>query len=192
MAELAETGPVDVLTPALEGFVTAGTLLLETESGQKNHIRANVQDVTSGGIVVSLPRPMEVGRTCTFRWGPATDRVIVHHCERRQNGFLAVLRVVRQERRREERVHTAGRAMLCCDGRAAPRAFSVRVTNISQGGLQVEMPEPVDVSQMVRISGENFECVGRICYCCREGERFLAGVRFSRRPSVKRLPANFA
>jgi hypothetical protein len=192
MTELTETGAADVLAATADAFVAGATLLPETESGQENHVPADVQDVTSGGIVVSLPRPLEVGRTCTFRWGPATDRVIIHHCEKRPKGFLAVLRVVRQERRREERLRTAGTAMLCCEGPAGRRALSVSVTNISHGGLQVEMQEPVDVSRMVRLSGENFECVGLVCYCCRDGGRFLAGVRFARRPTIKRLPATFA
>jgi PilZ domain len=192
MSERTETGPVDFLRDPSCGMLTVTTLLLETESGEHEDVLVDVQDVSSRGIVVFVPEPVEVGRTARLCSASASDQVLIHHCEKRANGFLAVLRLVCPERRTEERFPTAAKGMLYFVTPTGRRVVDVSLTNISQGGVQLEMQEPVEVPQLVQLSGDGFECTGVVCYCHRDGERFLAGVQFSRRPNLKQPSAHFA
>src|SRR5262249_7406474 len=76
------------------------------------------------------------------------------------------------ELRREGRAHTTGGGMLHRRGRPIP----VTVRNVSDGGLQLQAPEPVAVPEMIRVTGETWECLGWTRYCTRQGSRFVVGV----------------
>ena len=59
------------------------------------------------------------------------------------------------------------------------------VTNISEGGLQLESSEAMHPDRMVWITGATFECVGWTRYCNRRANGFLIGVELTRQPYLK-------
>ena len=86
------------------------------------------------------------------------------------------------ERRREPRSPTTGRARLNWIDRTAQRSTSVEVRNVNQDGLQVELTEDVELEtgQLVHLLGEAYECRGRICYREERGSVTVVGIEFAR------------
>ena len=85
-------------------------------------------------------------------------------------------------RRRKDRLQIGGPATLYFTERST---LLVTVRNISDEGVKVAVPEGIEVLQVVRLSGQTWECLGRIVYCVREGESLVAGIQFMRPPYPK-------
>ncbi len=85
------------------------------------------------------------------------------------------------ERRREPRSPTTGRATLNWSDRAGQHSTSVEVRNVNQDGLQVELTEDVELEtgQLVHLLGEAYQCRGRICYREKRGTLTVVGIEFA-------------
>ena len=88
----------------------------------------------------------------------------------------------KDERRREPRLPTAGRAALNWSNGAGQRRITfVDVRNVNEDGLQVELTEDVELElqQFVHLLGEEYECRGRICYREQRGSVTVMGIEFA-------------
>ena len=160
------------------------TLFWQDEDDQRLNASAQVQDVMEGGMAVETADALPVGRAITVQWDMVERRGVVQHCQRRGNRYSIILRFVAQEHRREDRLSSGGTAILCWfeGGR---QSATVTVTNATKGGVQLEVPQSVPLHQMVRLSGETWECQGQVRYCRREPGKVLLGVQFTRPPYPK-------
>lgn len=172
------------------------SLLLETErsaafswrsaSGETLHATAEVETIMQDGIVLLAPAPITVGQTVYLNWSGAERRAEVHHCEKRANAYLLILRFILYERRRADRLSSAGTGTLQWSMPGGARqAARVSVRNIGASGALIVSDQPLVVDQMVRLSGETWECIGRIRYCRRDGKKFLSGIQLTQPPQPK-------
>ena len=95
-----------------------------------------------------------------------------------QRKLLDILRPLEpliEERRRHRRRQACAAATL---GWTKPSAgaMPVVITDVSISGIRVEMPSPVFVPQIVRVTGEDREHAGILIYCEKSGPRFAAGI----------------
>lgn len=164
------------------GFVT---LSWESLSGGPSSDLAAIEDVTADGIIVRLRESVTVGQTVRVRDDLAARKATVRHCERQEDGFLAVLHFVAFDRRREDRLPTAGQGTLHWKDRGGGQIAGVFVRNVAESGVQIELHKRLDPYQTVWLCGEAWECEGLVRYCRREGSKYLAGIQLLRPPYPK-------
>ena len=85
--------------------------------------------------------------------------------------------LVFRERRRYDREPLTGEGTLSWAGPTGTHnEEQVRVRNLSDEGIQLEVARAVPVRSMVRLSGATEECYGSTCYCERDGDKYLVGL----------------
>jgi hypothetical protein len=173
--------------PTAERSISGGSVTLSWESlaGGSSTDLASIEDVTADGIIVRLRESVTVGQTVRVRDDLAERKATVQHCERQEDGFLAVLHFVAFDRRREDRLPTAGQGTLHWKDRGGGQIAGVFVRNIAESGVQIELHKRLEPHQTVWLSGEAWECEGRVRYCRREGSKYLAGIQLLRPPYPK-------
>lgn len=189
--DLVECGERE--NPALaERSISGGPVTLSWESlGRGSSSQAaTIEDVTTDGIVVRLQESLAVGQTVRVRDDQAERKATVQHCERQGGGFLAVLHFLAFDRRHEDRLPTAGQGTLHWKDRSGGQVASVYVRNVAESGVQIEIHKRLDPHQTVWLSGQSWECEGRVRYCRREGSRYLVGIQLLRPPYPKTYSAH--
>lgn len=162
------------------------TLRWQSPSGELASARAEVHDVTTGGIVVRLPEPITVGQTVRLLDDRSERSAAVMHCEKQREGFLAVLHFLAHNRRRQDRLAARGNGTLHWADGGGQRMASVAIRNVTDSGVQIEIDKCLPLLQLVRLSGETWECQGRVLYCNRqEGTNYVAGIEWTRPPYPK-------
>lgn len=177
--------------PTTERKISGGSVTLSWESlaGGSSSDSAAIEDVTTDGIIVRLHESVAVGQTVRVRDDLAERKATVQHCEKQGGEFLAVLHFVGFDRRHEDRLPTAGQGTLHWKDRSGGQIASVYVRNVAESGVQVELHKRLDRYQTVWLSGEAWECEGRVRYCRREGSKYLAGIQLIRPPYLKNYSA---
>ena len=154
-------------------------------SGDGRYGLAHVEAVNADGMVVLLREPLVAGQTVWIRERP-TDRVAtVVCCVKRVMRYLVILRLRPLERRRESRLPAGGCGTLYWTGPDGSKSARVAVRNMTEGGMQLEVPDRLDVGQSIRLSGETWQCQGIVRYCRPERGQLLAGVQLTRPPYPK-------
>ncbi len=150
-------------------------------SGMRRSSTAEIQNVSAGGMAVKIPQPLEAGQMVILDWKVAEEKGLVRFCRQEADGFLAGVRFVPRDRRREDRLSVSGRGTLYwTDGPGERRAVAVTVTNVTDEGIQIEIPEAIPVSKHVRLSGDALECLGVLRYCEKIGTQFVGGIQLVR------------
>lgn len=178
--------------PTAERSISGGSVTLSWESlgrGSSSEA-ATIEDITTDGIVVRLQESLAVGQTVRVCDDQAERKATVQHCERQGSAFLAVLHFLAFDRRREDRMPTAGQGTLHWKDRSGGQVASVYVRNVAESGVQIEIHKRLEPHQTVWLSGEAWECEGRVRYCRREGSRFLIGIQLLRPPYPKTYAAH--
>jgi hypothetical protein len=174
-----------MMTHAWDLTCATATISWEAESQGRRSAVVEVLDLTTGGIIVKTPERLTVGLTVFLSWDHKDRRASVTHCEERGSGFFVSLHFLNEERRREDRLISAGSGRLHWTDRAGQHIAIVEVQNVTEEGLQVMVNEGLPHQQTVRLSGETWECIGDVCYCRTEGRKFVAGIQLRRRPYLK-------
>jgi hypothetical protein len=160
------------------------TMFWQNEDDERLSASAEVQDVIQGGMAVETADAFPIGPTITVQWDMAERRGVVHHCQRRGKRHFIILHFVGREHRREDRLSSGGTGILSWfDG--GRQTATVTVKNATKGGVQLEMQQSVPLHQMVRLSGETWECQGQVRYCRRELGKILLGIQFTRPPYLR-------
>ena len=68
------------------------------------------------------------------------------------------------------------------DAREGARTSHVVVRNLSGQGLQVVSPRQVRTGAVVFLTGETYECLGKVKYCVHGDGGFRIGIQFMREP----------
>jgi len=114
-------------------------------------------------------------------WGVAEQRASVRYCRRQGDQFHLGIHFVPRERRRDERQPVSGPGTLQWVDRTGRQVSTdVNVVNVTDQGLQVEVPETIPDLELVKLSGSNSECLGWVRYCKRRRGAFVAGIELVR------------
>jgi hypothetical protein len=136
-----------------------------TASGQRQ--RAPVQAVANReGAVAILPGPLAVGQTVWIEQACAERRAYVRSCQTTAGECVADLRFLVEERRRQDRIPVSGQGEVhWYDKAGLRRVAAVAVENVTESGVRLNMSESLRGVPMLRLTGETWECLGRIRYC---------------------------
>ncbi len=137
------------------------------------------------GVAARSVEELPIGKSLWVREADAVYGVFVADCVRTAAGFESKLEFLGGGRRGDDRVPVGDRAKTVwrVEGEAF-RVTDVVISNVSQGGLQMRSPEKIAVGSLVSVTGDDFQCLGTVCYCTRGGDGFLAGIQFSKRPML--------
>ena len=164
----------------------SATLFWFDESSELRSAAVELQNVSAEGIAVGTPASVAVGETVRFRSERSESRATVRYCKKQGPGFSVGLRLVPQERRRGERLSASGVGYLAwTEAPGRQRTTVVKAKNISDAGMQVEVPEDVDISQLkqdelVRVWGKTYECLGWLRFRQSSGPSCVLGIEFVR------------
>ena len=137
------------------------------------------------GIVVKFDVALKPGTEVGI-FGDVPGRAVVTFCRPDEDGYVLILSPPSRRRRRSEREPATGTAELNWRGDdRLEHTASVEIRNLSADGMQVAAPEPVPVSSLVRVAGQEVGCLGTVCYCWSAGELFLLGIQFVQAPYLK-------
>jgi hypothetical protein len=152
---------------------------------------AEVENVSPEGMALRVPEFIAVGDTVRVRSEELDTRASVRHCRKREKDCLAGLRFIERERRRTERLRGSGQVNLDWTASSGERkATPARVRNISDTGMQVEVPAALDADQfkldeMVRVRGTSYECQGWIRHRVANAAGYLLGIEFLNQPYLQ-------
>ena len=137
------------------------------------------------GITVVAPRCPQLREMATLRDGQSVYRVVVEKALDMTDGFVVNLSYVSAGRRREERMHTSGKASIAWDtgGHAFRSGCEAEVTDVSSDGLQLITAERIPDAAVVRVFGESLQCLGKVRYCAEKDAKYRIGLHFIRKPS---------
>ncbi len=150
--------------------------------GELAALEIEITDTSSKGLGIQLPDEIPVGQTVTIS---ATEdkkyRGVLRHCRPQNGGYFAGVVLVFRERRRHDREPLTGEGTLSWAGPTGTHnEEQVGVRNLSDEGIQLEVPRAVPVPSMVRLSGVTEECFGSTCYCERDGDKYMVGLHLVR------------
>ena len=157
----------------------SGTLVWMTAEGKRRSAPVEIEHAGQRGMRLRAPEPLTLGQTVLVGGGPVECKASICLCTPQEPGFLLGVEFVREERRRADRVPAAGRGRLQWVERSGPREAAVRVSNVTEDGIQIELEQSLEFHQIVRLAGEAWECLGRVRYCRNEGARFTAGIKLT-------------
>ncbi len=160
----------------------SATVRWQKPDGELSALEVEITDTSSKGLGIRLPDEIPVGQTVTISAGEDKKyRGVLRHCRPQDDGYFAGVVLVFRERRRNDREPLAGEGTLSWAGpTGAHNEEQVRVRNLSEEGIQLEVPREVPVSSMVRLSGVTEECFGSTCYCEPDGDKYLVGLHLVR------------
>ncbi len=135
-----------------------------TTSGERHTVDAEAL-ATADGVRANLAEPAAVGRTVWVTWGPAPRRAFVKSCQALDDRYLAELGFLAHERRRQDRLPAVGLGTLHWFEGSRGRTATVEVEDVTESGVRLRAPAWVAPGDMVRLTGETWECLGRVLYC---------------------------
>ena len=156
----------------------SATISWRKPGGELAALEIEITDKSSKGLGIRLPDEIPVGQTVTISATEHTKyRGVLRHCQPQDGGYFAGVVLVFRERRRNDREPLTGEGTLSWAGPTGTHnEEQVRVRNLSDEGIQLEVPRAVPVRSMVRLSGATEECFGSTCYCERDGDKYLVGL----------------
>ena len=162
--------------------VGPATIKWRQPDGELSTQEIAITDASSKGVGVRLPNEIAVGQTVTIAAQEDKEyRGVLRHCHRRDGEYSAGVLLAFRERRRNDRDPLSGGGTLSwADADGAHQEEQVRVLNLSNEGVQLEVPSPVPLSSIVRLSGTSEECFGCTCYCEPDGDTYLVGLHLIR------------
>ena len=159
------------------------TVTWRKPDGELAALEIEIIVTSSKGLGIQLPDEIPVGQTVTISATEHTKyRGVLRHCRPRDGGYFAGVVLVFGERRRNDREPlTGGGTLSWADPTGVHSEEQVRVRNLSDEGIQLEVPSAVPVPVMVRLSGVSEQCFGSTCYCEPAGDKYLVGLHLVRR-----------
>jgi len=135
-------------------------------------------DSSATGLGVLMETPLQVGTTI-YVLEPDQQAVQAHvcNCEEVGDSYRVGLAVIRRERRRVQRSAAGGHAHVrWTGGDGKTLECEAEVRNASDGGLQLGLDQAAEDGSVLRLTGEQVECMGTVRYSIPHGSRHLVGV----------------
>ena len=160
---------------------TPGLLHRSGEDASTPYERVLLCNMSEQGLGVRLPEPRAMHQTEWLDIGGLTHvKGVVRHCRPEQEGYLAGLRIVREERRRNDRSPVCGDSRLTWSTRATKVTIPATVRNATALGLQVQVRTPVPLTVLASVTGESTQCLGSVCYCAPNSDGYAVGMHLTR------------
>lgn len=150
-----------------------------TASGERHAVTVEASP-TADGVRAELAEPVIVGQTVWLAWKPAGKRGFVKSCEAREGRYVAEFGFLVRERRREDRLPAVGSGTLHWFEGTQPRSATVDVEDVTESGVRLRATEPVAAGEMIRLTGESWECLGRVNYCNTVAGGTVLGIELTR------------
>ena len=164
--------------PRVPAAEAAATIRWQKPDGEFSALEIEITDTSSKGLGIQLPDKIPVGQTVTVS-APEDKkyRGVLQYCRPQDGGYFAGVGLVFRERRRSDREPLAGEGTLSwVDPTGARTEEQVWVQNLTEEGIQLEVPREVPVPSMVRLTGAQEEYFGSTCYCVPDGDKYLVGL----------------
>jgi hypothetical protein len=117
------------------------------------------------GATAFLPEPLPIGRTVWMEQGPAERCAFVRSCQSASGQWVVDLCFLVEERRRQDRIPVSGKGEVhWYDKGGHQRVATVEVENVTESGVRLKVAESLRGVAMLRLTGETWECLGRIRY----------------------------
>ena len=154
------------------------TISWRKPDGELSALEIEITDTSSRGLGIRLPDEIPAGQTVTISATEHTKyRGVLRHCRPQDDGYFAGVVLVFRERRRNDREPLTGEGTLSWAGpTGVHNEEQVRVRNVNDEGIQLEVPREVPVPSMVRLTGAQEEYFGSTCYCVPDGDKYLVGL----------------
>jgi len=135
-------------------------------------------DSSAAGLGVLTESPLEVGGTIYVL--DADQPAVQAHvcsCEKVGDSYRVGLAVIRRERRRMSRTAAGGHAHVRWTGKDGKTLEAeAHVRNASDGGLQLTLQQAAEEGSVLRLTGDQIECMGTVRYSIPHGKEHLVGV----------------
>ncbi len=126
-----------------------------------------------GGMTTTVPA-VPAGDLGNVREESSSYPVEIRSRQRVSSGFELKLDYLWEGRRREKRMSASGPAWLESDG----KAIQAEVMNVSSGGMQLFLPDPLKPGDTARIKGSKTERLALIRYCSAVPGGYHVGLQF--------------
>ncbi len=139
-----------------------------------------IRDNSEGGLGLVSPHGFAPGQTVWIEQGGELTKAIIHHGKDLGGNYLLGLGKVPVERRRQDRqpVNETG-TLEWGRGHSSP----VFVRNVSEDGIQLEVPDQIRKFLVVRLTFGPWLCLGLVSYCKRDAEKYLLGLHLLGKPT---------
>ena len=150
------------------------------ETGEFFQQTVEVRDTSAAGVGVVSPHDFAAGQSVWIEQGGELTKAIIRHSTELAGNCLLGLRKVPVERRRQERqpVNETGTLEW---GRG--QVSAVLVKNISEDGVQLEVPGQIPKSLVVRLTFGPWLFLGQVRYCQRSADKYLVGMQLVGKPT---------
>ena len=142
-------------------------------------VKAQIRRVNKQFLQLSSPVPIDRERKCQLRFDDCQLPAETVYCMEQADTGSYLVGIYKIDEfdglePRESRVSVRLAATLVCSGVGSP--MKIRVTDMSQSGMGIELPRPVAVGEQVAIDLGDGLALGEVRHCRREGNVFRAGV----------------
>ena len=179
--DLAEATPGD--QSASEGQHNS-TLYGTAQDGTAQRLSVRVPEPIPDEFFLLLPVAFQTGRRVWIgEPGRASIPSVARQCVEEGESFQVRFERLRMDRRRTRRATTSGTGTLqwrAEDG--AKVEATVTVCDVGDDGLGMTTPKPVPAQQVVRLSGQDIECVGSVRSCTKAGDEYRVAIQFVKEP----------
>jgi hypothetical protein len=158
--------------------------------GEQRTMQAVIVGVRNGAFELLCPNALKPDQRLTLRHAERLIESRVLYCEQQARSGYSVSLVMASdtERRSEVRAPVNLPATLRLTG--SPSSIPVRVVDISDSGLGLEMPSAIAVGASVNVELSTGAAIGEMRHCARRRDAYRAGMRireFALAPNWERL-----
>lgn len=154
--------------------------------GLKMYWRIDVQRYYGKGLLGVSGAELPQGRCVWVKEPHAVYGAYVRSCLRTGDSFAVDLEFRHVGRRGEERIPVGDQIVATWDDPIEGAMVSEgTVVNVSGGGLQLSLTGHVMPGALIRISGEDFECLGTATYSLLTDSGRKVGVQFLQEPELR-------
>ncbi len=150
------------------------------EKGEFLQQAVELRDASRNGLGFLSAREFRVGQGVWFELRGELTRGVIRHCDRVGEGYRTGLVKTAIDRRREDRQPCNEIGTLEWGNNQSSPVF---VRNVSEHGVQLEIPYQVPESSVVRLCFGAWQCLGSVCYCRLEGQAYLVGLNLVGKPT---------
>jgi hypothetical protein len=157
------------------------TALVEWQDIEKGDqaLAGRLENRSRRGFGIRAPRQIAAGKTILVTpEDEAPIKAVVRHCSSIENGWYLGVELVPREKRRSDREPMHCVARITCTRAGRTDDLDIIIKDASEGGLQLESPEPLAVDQVIEVSHLNSSREGLVAYCEQRDEAYRIGVQF--------------
>ncbi len=157
------------------------TALVEWQDMEKGEqaVAVRVENQSRNGYAIRAPRLIAIGKTVLITpEDEAPIKAVVRHCASGVGGWRLGVELVPKDRRRFDREPMYCAAELSCTRAGRGDDWPVIIRDASEGGLQIESPEPLTLEQVIEVTHLGASRQGVVMHCRAAEDGYRIGVQF--------------